>query len=159
MLVAALVIAAVSGWAYSAFGAGGVINACAKKKGGALRIAKKCKKKERKVSWNQQGPAGQNGKNGTNGTNGATNVVARRGTPASFSGNGTILTASCIGNERAVGGGLIADNTHVTTIDSTPMAGGGPAADGSTPTGWWLDAKTDDATTHSATPIVVCASP
>ena len=60
--------------------------ACAKKKGGALRLvaaAKDCRKTERAVTWNQQGPrglpgpkgvAGEDGANGENGLDGEDGV-------------------------------------------------------------------------------------
>ncbi len=46
--------------------------ACVKKNGSAKVFSKKpkCKKGEKKLSWNTAGPAGANGKNGINGTNG-----------------------------------------------------------------------------------------
>jgi len=47
--------------------------ACVKKSGAAHIYTKKpkCKRGERKLSWNSVGPAGRNGVNGTNGKNGA----------------------------------------------------------------------------------------
>jgi hypothetical protein len=46
--------------------------ACVKKNGTARFVSKtvKCKKGEKRLSWNTEGPAGKNGANGTNGTNG-----------------------------------------------------------------------------------------
>lgn len=38
-----------------------IIRACANKKAGALRLASKCKPKERFVYWNQKGPVGEPG--------------------------------------------------------------------------------------------------
>src|SRR3954452_5931281 len=49
------------------------ITACVKKKGkgkGLMRLASKCKKGERKVAWNVQGPAGPAGAQGAQGTQG-----------------------------------------------------------------------------------------
>jgi hypothetical protein len=54
------------------------IRACAKKKGGALRVAAKCRKQERRVQWAAAGSvgataqAGTGGAAGTNGVNGTT---------------------------------------------------------------------------------------
>lgn len=42
------------------------------KKGGALRIATKCKKSERSVSWNRTGPQGAQGAQGVQGAQGDT---------------------------------------------------------------------------------------
>ncbi len=110
-----------------------------------------------------KGPKGLKGDPGTAGAagaNGATKVVARRGASSAIPATGTILTVSCQGSERAVGGGLLGDSTAVTTIDSTPMTGmGAPSQTGETPTGWWVDAKTSDGATHNGQAMVVCASP
>lgn len=94
-IIAALLLACgAAGFAIAKSGSSATktIKACAKKKGGALRIAKKCKKGERRVTWSvtgvrgQQGPAGAqgsagpNGANGANGTNGANGVNGTSGT-------------------------------------------------------------------------------
>ena len=79
MIVAlvALFIAA-TGFAVGAIpGRDGVIHACYKKKGGALRVVaagKKCPRGTRALSWNQRGLAGANGPKGANGPRGATGV-------------------------------------------------------------------------------------
>ena len=49
-------------------------------------------------------------------------------------------------------------NTHLTLIDSTPMTNGSVSVQGDAPTGWWVDAKTDDAGSYNARAMVVCAS-
>jgi hypothetical protein len=69
--VAALV-AACCGLAVAASSSSPVIRACANKKTGALRLANKCRKGERGVSWSQTGPQGARGLAGVNGINGAT---------------------------------------------------------------------------------------
>lgn len=81
----ALVVAAAGGaWAASG-GGGGKITVCVSKSDGTLYQAKKCQKKDKKLSWNVKGPQGpqgpkgadgKNGTNGTNGTNGANGAVA-----------------------------------------------------------------------------------
>jgi hypothetical protein len=53
---------------------GATISACLNKKTGAVRVVSskaKCKKSEKSLSWNGEGPAGKNGVNGNNGANGA----------------------------------------------------------------------------------------
>src|ERR1700759_1568713 len=67
--VAAAAIGA-GGLAFAAAG-GRVLNACANKKSGALRLATKCKKHERSVSWNVAGPRGLEGPQGATGSQGA----------------------------------------------------------------------------------------
>jgi hypothetical protein len=80
------VIGALTASAFGAFSAASPqkITACAKKKGrskGLLRLASKCKKGERRVSWNVKGPAGANGAQGAPGTNGAAGAAGTPGTP------------------------------------------------------------------------------
>jgi hypothetical protein len=104
------------------------------------------------------GPAGAAGATGAAGPSGPENVITRVGTMTSVPAGGTILTVSCNSGERATGGGLIASNTHVVLIDSTPMTGSNQSTAGQTPNGWWVDAKTDDTLSHNAQAVVVCAS-
>jgi hypothetical protein len=66
----AVIVAVGAGFALAA-GKSGVIKACANKHTGALRVAKKCKKHERALSWNVQGPAGRTGKTGATGPAGS----------------------------------------------------------------------------------------
>jgi hypothetical protein len=85
--LALLVAAAGGAWAASG-GTSGKITVCVSKSGGTLYQAKKCQKKDKKLSWNAKGPQGpagpagkngtdgKNGTNGTNGTNGANGAVA-----------------------------------------------------------------------------------
>src|SRR5438270_12500557 len=68
------VFLAAGGVAWAASGSGGVIHACYKKRGGALRIAHRCRHGERPLSWNQVGPVGPRGFKGSSvkGKTGAT---------------------------------------------------------------------------------------
>src|SRR4051812_33365242 len=80
------VAGALTASAFGAFSAASPtkITACAKKKGkskGLLRLASKCKKGERRVSWNVKGPAGPAGSNGVNGAQGAPGNNGAAGTP------------------------------------------------------------------------------
>jgi hypothetical protein len=68
---------AIGGGSYALAASGGnTITACAKKKGGALRIASRCRRGERKLSWNKVGPRGLQGPGGLQGPPGVA------GTPA-----------------------------------------------------------------------------
>jgi hypothetical protein len=68
--------------------------ACVKKNGSAHVYTKKprCRRGEKRLSWNSIGPAGRNGrngtngKNGTNGANGATGAKGETGAPGGFFG-------------------------------------------------------------------------
>jgi hypothetical protein len=63
-------IAATAGLALASSSGGPVIRACANKKTGALRLARKCRHRERSVSWNRTGPAGRLGAAGAAGPQG-----------------------------------------------------------------------------------------
>src|SRR3954470_7283586 len=74
------VAGALTASAFGAFATGAAskkISACAKKSGrskGTMRLASKCRKGERRVTWNsagEPGPAGPAGAPGSNGTDGA----------------------------------------------------------------------------------------
>lgn len=57
--------------------------ACASKKGGAIRLVSKrvkCRKRERRISFNSEGLPGRNGLNGRNGVNGANGSNGTNGT-------------------------------------------------------------------------------
>jgi hypothetical protein len=68
-----VVLAALGSVAWATTSASDKFVACARKSGGALRLvaaAKDCRKTERSVTWNQQGPRGVAGQDGLNGENG-----------------------------------------------------------------------------------------
>jgi hypothetical protein len=68
--LAALVFA-MSGLAVAAsVGGSGTINACYRKKGGSLRIATRCSKREKVLSWKRRGPQGLRGFQGIQGQQG-----------------------------------------------------------------------------------------
>jgi hypothetical protein len=87
------VVGAVTASAFGAFATGAAskkISACVKKSGrskGTVRIASKCRRGERRVTWNSagepgpQGPAGPPGTNGTNGGSGNDGTPGTPGTP------------------------------------------------------------------------------
>ena len=168
----ALAVLGAGGWAL-AEDPGGVIHACANKKTGALRIAKRsgaCSEKEAAVSWNVQGVPGRNGTNGingqpgangtngtngTNGKNGATNVTVREGNPSVItSGNTGTADVLCNLGEVATGGG---DSTSVSTFSvaqSMALTTGGVL-----PTGWHVQAVNTGGSVGRLTAVVICASP
>jgi hypothetical protein len=72
------------------------IHACLNKKTGAVRIVSskaKCKKNEKTLSWNSEGPAGKNGSNGNNGLNGTNGTNGTNGAKGSNGTNGQDLTS------------------------------------------------------------------
>lgn len=66
----AALLAACAGLAFAATGSSPFIHACANKKSGALRLARKCRRNERGVTWNITGPVGAQGPRGFNGVKG-----------------------------------------------------------------------------------------
>jgi hypothetical protein len=77
----AAVLAAGTGLAVAASSSSPVIRACANKKTGALRIAGRCHRNERSISWNQSGPQGPGG---ASGASGATGAVGPQGNPGTL---------------------------------------------------------------------------
>jgi hypothetical protein len=75
----AAALAATAGLAVAASSSSGVIRACANKKTGALRIARKCRHGERSVSWSKAGPAGRPGPAGATGATGAAGAAGAAG--------------------------------------------------------------------------------
>ena len=69
-VTAALIVAAAGGSALAAAGSSSSIHACASKTTGALRLAAKCKRTERAVTWSVAGPRGPQGKQGRQGPRG-----------------------------------------------------------------------------------------
>ena len=116
----ALVLAA-SGFAIAATGSNGVINACAAKRGGALRVAKKCRHTENRVSWNRQGPAGAAGQNGQNGQPGTNGQNGQDGQPGQNGQTGAPGSARAYG--RVLADGTL-DTAHSKNVTGSTKAGG-----------------------------------
>ena len=91
VVVAGLLLCGVSGFAIAQSGsaAPNKIKACAKKKGGALRLGKKCRKRERRVTWAVRGPTGLTGPRGEAGIAGKDGVQGPPGTNGTNGANGT----------------------------------------------------------------------
>ncbi len=81
VLALVAVVAAGGGLAFAATTGVNTLHACANKKTGALRLASKCKKRERAVSWNIQGQRGFPGLRGSQGPRGSTGPRGSQGAP------------------------------------------------------------------------------
>jgi hypothetical protein len=77
--VIAVLLVACGGLALAATPSSPVIKACANKRTGAVRIARRCHRGERFVSWNVQGPQGNRGFSGSKGIKGATGTTGATG--------------------------------------------------------------------------------
>ncbi len=86
-LAAAVTTALLLGLLAASQAQASTLYACVKKNGSAHIYSKKpkCKKGEKKISWNTTGPAGNNGAKGSNGANGATGAAGKDGAVAGYS--------------------------------------------------------------------------
>jgi hypothetical protein len=134
-------VLATTGFAVAAIpDSSGSITGCYAKKKGNLRVidaSKKCRKGERKIAWNQEGPpgaAGPKGDPGAPGAPGATSVIARSDTVVgTTSGTARSATVTCPAGQHATGGGVSVANmpqADFKVIGSNPLDVDVPA------TGW-----------------------
>lgn len=121
-----VLLAACAGLAWAA-SSSPVIHACANKRTGALRVSSRCRRNERRLSWNQFGPQGARGVRGATGSRGAAGAAGATGakgptgpqglSATSFTatlapgapravlaalGNGVTVTGQCTGSEVEV---------------------------------------------------------
>jgi hypothetical protein len=96
VVAALLLICGVSGYAIAQSGGAKpkTVKACAKKKGGALRLAKRCRRGERRVTWSMRGPTGLTGPAGPQGAPGAAGIDGAQGPPGANGVNGTNGTST-----------------------------------------------------------------
>jgi hypothetical protein len=120
VVAAALLLCGLSGYAIAQSGSAKpkTVKACAKKKGGALRLAKKCRKGERRVTWAVKGPRGLTGPTGLTGATGARGVAGANGTP------GTAGSAGADGTD-----GTTTGETFFASAGAGGNFGGGGACD------------------------------
>jgi hypothetical protein len=118
---------------------------CAKKKSGAVRLVSKsakCKKSEKKLSWNTEGPAGANGingvkgLNGVNGTNGKDGSLGKEGKEGKQGEKGTARGYAVVSNgvlfEGAHPGFSAVERTTTGTYCLVPAPGSGLDQSGAT---------------------------
>jgi len=117
---------ACGGLAYASTTGESVIRACANKKTGALRIASRCKRSERHVSWNSVGPSGRTGLRGATGPRGfsggtgATGLQGPQG-PAGPAGPGATTFATTVAEG---GSATLATLSNGVVVSGTCTAGG-----------------------------------
>jgi hypothetical protein len=126
-------LAASGGLAVAASSSGPVIRACADKKTGVLRLASKCRRGERSISWNQVGPVGPARKAGATGSAGAAGAIGATGAQG-LQGPGAISFATTL--ERGTGITTLATFSNGLKAVGECLAGGEEAllvetADGS----------------------------
>jgi hypothetical protein len=109
------------------------------------------------------GARGLKGSKGDAGVAGATNVIIRRSETPTTVTTGTVNNnqADCVGSERAVGGGMVWDETtdhNMRMIQSDPRGVNGVVA-GDVPNGWAVTGSNDTGTDKHLRAFVVCAAP
>jgi parallel beta helix pectate lyase-like protein/collagen triple helix repeat protein len=116
--IAALASLAGIGYARSGDAGSGTINGCVKKRGGWLRIVDanaRCRRGERAIAFNEQGPQGPHGARGPKGQRGDRGQTGQPGAAGSPGPAGDAVFT-------VVGGGSCADIQ--AAIDALPAAGG-----------------------------------
>ena len=83
-----ILVLLVAGGGYAIAAGGSTMHACAKKSNGALRLAGKCKKSEKAVSWNVTGPQGTQGPQGSQGSQGPQGPQGPQGAPGAAGATG-----------------------------------------------------------------------
>ena len=132
IVAAAVLLCGLSGYAVAQSGSATpkTVKACAKKKGGALRLGK-CRKGERRVTWAAKGPSGRTGPTGPPGAPGAAGANGAPGSAGSDGANGTSGTSTgetffaSAGAGGNFGGGGACD----------PLPSGGPSITFTAPAG------------------------
>lgn len=132
IVAAAVLLCGLSGYAVAQSGSATpkTVKACAKKKGGALRLGK-CRKGERRVTWAAKGPSGRTGPTGPPGAPGAAGANGAPGIAGSDGANGTSGTSTgetffaSAGAGGNFGGGGACD----------PLPSGGPSITFTAPAG------------------------
>jgi hypothetical protein len=136
-VVAVLAVSAVAAGGAIAWAAipdaSGVIHACFKKSGGALRVIDSgvaaCKPDESHLDWNQVGQQGLAGPPGEQGLPGISGYEVARARSPVDSVASKAVTASCPEGKHVIGGGgiVIPNNAPVALTVSTPVLGPPPA--------------------------------
>lgn len=135
---ASLLTLLLAGGGYAiAAGGGTTLHACAKKSGGALRLASKCRKGERRVSWSTQGPAGPRGAQGIQGPQGAQGAQGAQGpqgpSAAYSAANDNVVsptgTTPVTVTSLALPAGKYALAASVRAADGSTTAGAAPFCD------------------------------
>ncbi len=126
LIAVCLVGLAGGAWAVnSQLTAGDLVKGCVKIKGGTLRLAAKCQKGERAVSWHRNGPAGAQGLRGATGAAGAQGAQGTPGGPGAVGSFDTLAELPCQVGTPKVGKVTIArnPNTGVQSILCVPDDG------------------------------------
>ena len=142
VLLAAVTVCGLSGYAIAqSAGSAAPVKTCAKKKGGALRVAGKCKANERRVllakpTNSASGPQGPAGATGAPGHEGATGPQGPAGTNGTNGTNGTSGTNGTTTGETFFAAAGAGSNFGTGPCVTTPS--GGPSITFDAPTGAYV---------------------
>jgi hypothetical protein len=170
---AALLVA--GGGAFAVASASGrKITVCVSHSNHTLYKASKCRKHDKKLSWNATGPQGPKGATGSPGASGppgstgltgpagATKVVVHTHTVSLAAGKAGADWVACP-QGAPTGGGVGSSTAGAYVLESAPAVPGIfsliEATDGATPTGWLGQVDNTTAGSVKITVWVVCASP
>lgn len=107
-ITALVLVAGGGGWAVAAQQSASTIRACVNKRSGAIRLATRCRRGERKLSWNTIGPSGARGPSGPSNA-----FEARRDGGSGGAADGTTQTVATLSNLPA-GSYVITAKSNVT---------------------------------------------
>jgi hypothetical protein len=130
-----LLLCGASGYAIAQSGSAApkTIRACAQKSGGALRLGKRCRKGERRVTWAKTGPTGLTGPGGPAGGAGTDGAQGAPGTDGTNGTNGTSGTST---GETFFASAGFGANFGGGACDTTPA--GGPSVTVNVPSGSYV---------------------
>jgi hypothetical protein len=168
----ALLIAMAGAYALASSG-GGTITVCIDHKGGSLYKAKTCRKPDRKLSWDRQGPQGPGGEPGAQGPRGIQG-------PQGVQGQQGIQGAPGISNYQVIIGTSVESSGSGANFDSafafcppgtSPLGGGFSSGGndatiyvrndqpiGENPGAWLVQTASASVLAYTITPYAVCAN-
>jgi hypothetical protein len=159
-LVTVVTLLAGAGGGYAlASGSSTTITVCVSHKGGGLYKAKRCKKRDSRLSWNQTGPQGVQGVQGIQGQKGdagppgvpSVTEASSAAVTITHGDNGT-AEADCPSGTVATGGGGVNVNPSVYLVTDAPA----DAATGATPTAWLAGFQNNSGSTVTVYAIAIC---
>lgn len=170
---AGIITLLIAGGGYAIASGGGTLTACAKKGSHALYAANKCKKGEKKLSWNMtgpQGPAGSKGAAGANGANGAPGATGATG-PAgptvlkyvksadftAAANNQTNGVATCPAGTFVTGGGAFSSSAGTVVSINSSNPGYSTTPQGTAPDQWQVDMNNTSNTASTFQVYAICA--
>jgi hypothetical protein len=124
-IVAVLIGGGAFALATSSSGVGGTINACVHKQGGALYVARKCNKGDKKLKWNEVGPTGARGAEGPTGAQGSAGPQGKAGSEGPPGPTASSAASANPNPDTAINPSAFSDllSTTVTTTASSRVIG------------------------------------